>query len=175
MTLMDGDDHDAFRKAMRDVKPLRRDERAPVPTGRKRGQETARPSPGPMAEHLAAMDDASVDTGEELLFRGTRVSERVFKRLRRGAFSIQDELDLHGLTVAEAKTALRNFITECADHNRGCVRVVHGKGLGSGQRGPVLKGHVNRWLRRWDDVLAFATARPRDGGSGAVYVLIKRR
>ena len=121
------------------------------------------------------MDDTSVDTGEELLFRSSRISEQVFKRLRRGAFSIQDELDLHGLSVAEAKSVLRDFISECADHNRGCVRVVHGKGLGSGRRGPVLKGHVNRWLRRWDDVLAFATAKPRDGGSGAVYVLIKRR
>ena len=170
---MDGDDHDAFQQAMRDVKPLARDKRAPIERTRK-PSAAARPARSAMAEHLAAIDSADVDTGEELLFRSPGISERVFKRLRRGAFSMQDELDLHGLTVAEARLVLKDFVSECAQHNRGCVRVVHGKGLGSGQRGPVLKTHVNRWLRHWDEVLAFATAKPRDGGSGAVYVLIKR-
>lgn len=171
---MDGDDRDAFREAMRDVKPLDADARTPFEPIRKPVTAPARRPGNSMAE-LAAMDDGEVDTGEELLFRRPGISERVFKRLRRGVFSIQDELDLHGLTVTEARKALRTFISECARHNRGCVRVVHGKGLGSGRRGPVLKAQVNRWLRQWDEVLAFATARTRDGGSGAVYVLIRRR
>ena len=172
---MGDDDQSVFREAMRDVKPLEADPQAPADPVRK---PKRRPTRGPypsMADQLAAMDPAQVDTGEELLFRGAGISERVFKRLRRGAFSIQDELDLHGLTVAEARVSLKGFIAECADYNRGCVRVVHGKGLGSGRRGPVLKGHVNSWLRQWDEVLAFATARPGDGGTGAVYVLVKRR
>ena len=171
---MDGEDRDVFREAMRDVKPLRADQRAPTAPPRKR-QTADRVPGGPMAEHLASLDSGAVDTGEELRFRGPGISERVFRRLRRGTFSVEDELDLHGMTVAQARAALKDFISECATEHRGCVRVVHGKGLGSGHRGPVLKGHVNRWLRQWRDVLAFATARPKDGGSGAVYVLIRRR
>ncbi len=171
---MNGDDRDVFREAMRDVKPLRADRRAPATSPRKQPAVDRVPG-GAMAEHLADLDDAAVDTGEELLFRGPGISERVFRRLRRGTFSIQEELDLHGMSVPEAKAALKDFIAECAVQQRGCVRVVHGKGLGSGHRGPVLKGHVNRWLRQWRDVLAFATAKPKDGGSGAVYVLIRRR
>ena len=171
---MDGDDRDVFREAMRDVKPLQADRRAP--TGPPRKPQTANRVPGgPMAEHLASLDRAGVDTGEELLFRAPGISERVLRRLRRGSFSVQDELDLHGMSVVQARAALKDFIAECAAEQRGCVRVVHGKGLGSGHRGPVLKGHVNRWLRQWRDVLAFATAKPKDGGSGAVYVLLRRR
>ena len=172
---MDGDDRDAFRKAMRDVKPLRSPERAPEPRLHKPRPAAEKAAGSPMEEHLATLAGFEVDTGEELLFRSAGVSERDFKRLRRGAFSVQEELDLHGMTVPEAKTALKEFINECAGHNRGCVRIIHGKGLGSGRRGPVLKGHVNRWLQQWNDVLAFATARPKDGGSGAVYALIRRR
>jgi DNA-nicking Smr family endonuclease len=174
---MDGDEQDAFRAAMRDVKPLQTEKRVltrPRATTPPRRVPEAAP-PGSMAAHLASMDTVDVDTGEELLFRGAGISERVFKRLRRGSFSIQDELDLHGMTVAEAREALKVFIAECAERNRGCVRIIHGKGLGSGKRGPVLKAHVNRWLRHWDSVLAFATARTRDGGTGAVYVLLRRR
>ena len=174
---MDGDEQNAFRKAMRDVKPLQTEERVFTRPRAKtpRSRHLEETPGGSMAEHLAVVDAADVDTGEELLFRSAGISERVFKRLRRGSFSIQDELDLHGMTVAEAREALKAFIRECADSHRGCVRIVHGKGLGSGRRGPVLKAHVNRWLRHWDSVLAFATARPRDGGSGAVYVLLRRR
>jgi DNA-nicking Smr family endonuclease len=174
---INGDEQNPFRRAMRDVKPLQVEERVvarPQPKARLRRSPDQIPR-GAMARHLADVDAGDVDTGEELLFRGPGISERVFKRLRRGGFSIQDELDLHGMTVAQARDALKLFISECADAHRGCVRVIHGKGLGSGHRGPVLKAHVNRWLRHWDSVLAFATARTRDGGSGAVYVLIKRR
>jgi DNA-nicking Smr family endonuclease len=172
---MDGDEQDVFRKAMRGVKPLRQDGRVPEPQSPKSGLGRPSVEGGTMAAHLEEIATCDVDTGEELLFRRPSINERVFKRLRRGGFSIQDELDLHGMTVAEARDALKEFVSECADLNRGCVRIIHGKGLGSGRRGPVLKAHVNGWLRHWDHVLAFATAKPRDGGSGAVYVLIKRR
>jgi DNA-nicking Smr family endonuclease len=77
------------------------------------------------------------------------------------------------MTGAEAKAALRGFIAECVDHRLRCVRVVHGKGRRSGPRGPVLKNVVNHWLQRADDVLAFGSARAVDGGSGAIYVLLK--
>ena len=87
---------------------------------------------------------------------------------------MQSEVDLHGLTVAEAKTALADFIEGSIDHGQRCVRVIHGKGLGSGDRGPILKRKVDNWLRKWDAVLAFVSARQVDGGTGAVYVLLKK-
>jgi DNA-nicking Smr family endonuclease len=78
------------------------------------------------------------------------------------------------MTLAEAKPRLRDFIQYSADQDRLCVRVVHGKGLGSGHRGPVLKSAVNSWLRRWDNTLAFVSTRQVDGGTGAIYVLLQR-
>jgi len=95
------------------------------------------------------------------------------RKLARGNYAVQAEIDLHGMTVLEAKPRLAEFIEECARSGHRCVRVVHGKGLGSGQRGPVLKASVNRWLRRWDHVLAFVSTRQVDGGTGAVYVLLQ--
>jgi DNA-nicking Smr family endonuclease len=86
---------------------------------------------------------------------------------------VQAEIDLHGMTLAEARPRLEAFVRRSASSNKHCVRIVHGKGLGSGDRGPVLKAAVNRWLRRWDVVLAFTSARQVDGGTGAVYVLLQ--
>ena len=86
---------------------------------------------------------------------------------------MQAELDLHGLTLAEAKPRLADFIDYNASQGKYCVRIVHGKGLGSGERGPVLKNAVNRWLRKWDSVLAFVSTTQVDGGTGAVYVLLQ--
>ena len=82
---------------------------------------------------------------------------------------------MHGLTGAQARVQLREFVVEASDRGLGCVRVIHGKGLRSGPGGPVLKTLVQRWLVRWDEVLGFVSARARDGGSGAIYVLIRRR
>ena len=95
------------------------------------------------------------------------------RKLARGRFSVQAEIDLHGMTVAEARPRLNDFIDNCVRQNLLCVRIVHGKGLGSGDRGPVLKNSVNAWLRKWDAVLAFVSARQVDGGTGAVYVLLQ--
>ena len=96
------------------------------------------------------------------------------RKLTRGGYSVQAEIDLHGMTLAEAKPRLRDFIQYSAQQEHLCVRIVHGKGLGSGHSGPVLKNAVNRWLRQWDSVLAFVSTRQVDGGTGAVYVLLER-
>lgn len=96
------------------------------------------------------------------------------RKLARGGYSVQAEIDLHGMTVAEARERLSDFIEHSVLANNMCVRIVHGKGLGSGDRGPVLKSAVNRWLRRWDRVLAFVSARQVDGGTGAIYVLLQK-
>jgi DNA-nicking Smr family endonuclease len=94
------------------------------------------------------------------------------RKLRRGQYRVESEIDLHGLTLPEAKQGLREFLARSIYEGRRCVRVVHGKGLGSGPRGPVLKNGVNVVLRRTDAVVAFCSARPVDGGTGAIYVLL---
>jgi DNA-nicking Smr family endonuclease len=171
------DDDDLFRRALADAKPLRTARRAeevirkPAPKARfARADERA-----VLRESLEAdIDDTETHSGESLRFHRPSVGRRTMRRLARGNFSVQDEIDLHGMTVTEAKPRLTDFIERCAKEGRLCVRVVHGKGLGSGHRGPVLKQKVNRWLRQWDVVLAFVSTRQVDGGTGAIYVLLRQ-
>ena len=118
--------------------------------------------------------DLDVESGDELAFRRDGVAEAVLRRLRRGEYAVRDELDLHGMTQDEARVALGAFLAESVLHGWRCIRIIHGKGRGSGHRGPVLKSAVNRWLRRHDAVRAFCSARRNDGGTGALYVLIAR-
>lgn len=114
-----------------------------------------------------------LETGEELIFVRTGVQPRLLKKLRRGQFSVGSELDLHGMTVTEARDSLAAFLKECRSLGVRCVRIVHGKGLGSRDGRPVIKAKLDRWLRLRDEVVAFSSARPIDGGTGAVYVLLK--
>jgi len=114
-----------------------------------------------------------LDAADELSYRHPKVSERVFKQLRRGEFSIQDEIDLHHLRAADAEAILKQFLTEARRGHHPCVRIVHGKGLRS-EGAPVLKMLVDRVLRHRGDVLAFASAPVNQGGSGAVLVLLDR-
>jgi DNA-nicking Smr family endonuclease len=96
----------------------------------------------------------------------------VFRRLRRGQYRVEAEIDLHGLTAQHAQAALRDFLGVCLQHRARVVRVIHGLGLRSGNRGPVLKLLVSSYLHRVGNVLAFASAREVDGGSGAILVLL---
>ena len=120
------------------------------------------------------IDEIEHGSGGALRFQRQSVGRRTMRKLARGGYSVQDELDLHGMTLAEAKPRLADFIDYSATQGKLCVRVVHGKGIGSGERGPVLKNAVNRWLRNWDCVLAFVSTRQVDGGTGAIYVLLQR-
>ena len=173
---MTDDDVELFRRAMADARPLKSEERAPA--------QKAQPKPrarfaraderAVLKESLEAdVDTTEANNGEAMRFKRASVGRRTMRKLARGNFSVQAEIDLHGMTVAEAKPRLLDFIDNSAKNGKLCVRVVHGKGLGSGQRGPVLKQNVNRWLRQWDPVLAFVSARQVDGGTGAVYVLLR--
>lgn len=174
---MTDDDKDLFRQALADAKPLRTTRRAaevihkPAPRARfARADEMAA-----LRESLEAdIDDTESHGGESLRFHRPSVGKRTLRKLARGSFSVQAEIDLHGMTVVEAKPRLSEFIESCARDGKLCVRVVHGKGLGSGDRGPVLKQKVNRWLRQWDTVLAFVSTRQVHGGTGAVYVLLRK-
>jgi DNA-nicking Smr family endonuclease len=114
-----------------------------------------------------------LDTDDALSFRRPGIGTDVTRKLRKGDWSIQGEIDLHGLRREEAREALAEFIREA--HKRGwrCVRVVHGKGLGSPGKTPVLKGRVQSWLIQKSEVLAFVQARGDEGGAGALVVLLK--
>ncbi|HEX8758053.1 MAG TPA: Smr/MutS family protein [Steroidobacteraceae bacterium] len=116
--------------------------------------------------------DPALASGEELVFHRAGMQPALLRKLRRGDYRVQGEIDLHGLTVAEAKQALREFLGEALLRQWRCVRIVHGKGLRSGHRGPVLKGMVAGMLRKVGPVVAYVSARQVDGGTGAVYVLL---
>jgi len=171
------DDDNLFRRLMSGIKPLKTKERVaevskkPIPKARfSRADDAA-----VLAESLESdIDDLEESSGDVLRFKRASVSRTTMRMLTRGSYSIQADIDLHGMTVAEAKPRLERFVQRCASNNKLCIRVVHGKGLGSGERGPVLKRGVDRWLRQWDAVLAFVSARQVDGGTGAVYVLLER-
>jgi DNA-nicking Smr family endonuclease len=171
---MSDDDERAFREAMHGVRPLPpRAPRAAPPRPRAEARFARAEQQAVLRESLLPpADPALLDSGEELVFRRPGLRDEVLRRLRRGQFAVAAEIDLHGLGRHAAHEALRAFINESAAHGLGCVRVIHGKGRGSGPRGPILKHVVNHWLQRMDAVVAFASARPVDGGTGACYVLL---
>ncbi len=115
-----------------------------------------------------------LDNGDHLNYCRSGVSDQILRKLRGGRFSVQAELDLHGLNVARAREELNDFLAECRREHLGCVRVIHGKGLRSGHTGPVLKFKVALWLKQASYVVAYTSARPVDGGTGALYVLLER-
>ncbi len=125
-----------------------------------------------MLSHQYSPDE--LETGEELSFARPGLQHKVLRKLRRGQYAIQMQLDLHGMTAEMAKEALADFLHEARRSENPCVRIVHGKGRGSPRGQPVLKRKLNHWLRQRKDVLAFCSARPMDGGTGAIYVLLKR-
>ena len=150
-------------------RPAERERRRPRAASRRADEARV------LADSLAFdAHDLDVESGDELGYRRDGTSEAVLRRLRRGEYAIRDEIDLHGMTQDEARSALGAFLAEAILHGHRCVRIIHGKGRGSGNRGPVLKSAVNRWLRRHAAVAAFCSARRNDGGTGALYVLLSR-
>ena len=171
------DDAELFRHAMRGVQPLKRPLRAPLArrSPRARAKFARAERAAVLQESLTGGADLyEVQPGDELLFRRAGVPETVLRRLRRGSYRIESEIDLHGLTVSQAVLQLNAFLRAARASDLRCLRVIHGKGLRSGNRGPVLKNSVNGLLRRCDAVLAFASARPVAGGTGATLVLLER-
>jgi DNA-nicking Smr family endonuclease len=175
----------AFRAAVRDVKPL---PQAPLPDGLATASPRARRRRAPSHRETLAADMPLVDpvplgegsgetpgiaSADPLTFQRHGVRTQVVRKLRRGLFPIEDELDLHGLTQTVAREYLAQFLSQSRHAGRRCVRIIHGKGYRSGARGPILKIAVDLWLRRHLDVMAFTSARPIDGGTGAVYVLLR--
>ena len=169
------EDRELFRRATGDVRRIEDDRAPPVRTGRAphtRGQARSEPSSSPgLAESEWTSD---VGPGDVLSFARGGVRRREIERLRRGRFEVEADLDLHGRIVADAVVALDRFLDDSRRRGRRCVRIVHGKGFGSRSGRPIMKAHVDRWLRARSEVLAFCSARPPDGGTGALYVLLRR-
>lgn len=165
-------DLDLFREEVQDAKPLRdqvaehyRERPPPVPR--------PRPPELPGADGQAEISESEVETHEFLRFARPGVQHRVLADLQRGAIEVGLEVDLHGLTVDLAARALADFLAECRHRRVRCARIIHGKGIRSSGQQPILKRKLNYWLRLYDQVLAFCSATARDGGTGAVYVLLR--
>ena len=138
---------------------------------------STRPRPAEAGERVALtdllMEPDSLETGDTLSYRADGVQDAVMRKLRRGQYRIETELDLHGLNREQAGLAVIQFLTRCQGHGMRCVRIIHGKGHSSPNNAPVLKSHVASWLCQRNDVIAYCSARPTDGGTGAVYVLLR--
>ena len=119
------------------------------------------------------IEETELESGEVIFYSRPGVQKRILKKLRKGEYKIQAVCDLHGETLASAKVLLLKFMHECERDQIRCVKIIHGKGTRSGHAGPVIKPKLNRWLRLWDSVIAFHSAKIQDGGTGAVYVLLK--
>jgi DNA-nicking Smr family endonuclease len=171
----DDDDLKAFRAAVDQVRPLQASRAALRPTPPPpRPRQLIQDEAAALAEagQGAALDE-EVQPGDVLSYAREGVQRAVLRRLRRGGYRIDAELDLHGLGAEQARGALSAFIKEARRREARCLRIIHGKGLRSPGRGPVLKGSVAGWLRRQDAVLAYTSAPPGDGGTGALYVLLR--
>jgi DNA-nicking Smr family endonuclease len=169
------DDAEMFARAVGGVRRIE-DDRVEHPPPRPPARLRHRALSGAVSDALApdGPDEPAPGFGERQLFARPGVQKRVLRRLTRAQIPVEEELDLHGMRVDGARRALAAFLDECRRRSLGCVRIVTGKGFGSRDTAPVLKAQVDRWLRLCPEVLAFASATPRDGGTGAVYVLLRR-
>ena len=169
------DEIELFRRSVGPVRKVARNRTGPV-----RKPPAPRPRPRDDDEHRISTDNFSdafstdtVSSDETLFFARPGLQQRQLQRLKRGQLQVGAELDMHGMTAAVARNALVNFIAICSEQQVRCARIIHGKGYGSGADAPVLKNRLNSWLRQHQDVLAFSSAQIKDGGSGALYVLLR--
>ena len=170
------DDAALFREAIGPVRELAPGELPPPrPRPKPRARQFERDEVDALRQSRdAPFDLANPDIGDRLEFRRPNVGPAILRRLKRGQYAVEDEIDLHGATAEGALELLRRFLHEAHDEGHRCLRIVHGKGLRSRDGVPVLKAVTDRFLRHNGDVLAFASAPEAGGGSGAVLVLLRR-
>ena len=168
-------DKELFRKSVGKVRKISQD----TVFSRKTVQAPARPesssrySPNAVSEQTGNGDTPSFLAGDFLSFKKPGIQHRILSKLRRGQFTMKGALDLHGMTTNEAYRALERFLDESVMQKRQHVLIIHGKGRGSKTGRPIIKNRVFDWLRQYPDVLAFCSANQNDGGTGAVYVLLR--
>ena len=175
----DRDDAELFRAAIgADRGKVRELPAAPAPPAAPKPRPStkmARRDEDDAREEFRRMEVSALEAGDALGYRRDEVPPQVLRRLARGEYAAQEELDLHGLPARTAESLLREFLRDCRAHGVGCVRIVHGKGRNSEERLPVLKNLVDRVLRHRADVLAFHSPPTAQGGTGAVLVLLEKR
>ena len=170
-SVLSDEDSRLFRETIGSVRPVQSvqavpEKNPPKPLIRRRHLDVDWSDTAPSELPLLA-------TGDVMSFAAPGIQKRVLRKLRSGGFGADVELDLHGLTVAEAKRRLAGFLHTCLADQLRCLHLIHGKGYRSEGDYPILKNHINLWLRQHPDVLAFCTAKPSEGGTGAVYVLLR--
>ena len=177
--MLSDEERQSFLNEVADVRPLISEKRfeapknkpSPKPRLSQYDSESEQPTDDNMLSDPVDLRDAAVE--DVLFFARAGIQQKEQKKLRRGELPIEEELDLHGYTVNEAKTAIQDFLYECKRQHIRYIRIIHGKGYRSDQKIPVLKTHVAYWLPQIKDVLAFSSALPKDGGTGAIYVILK--
>lgn len=168
-SVLSEEDSRLFRETVGKVRPLIENRVRPVKT---------EPKPRRRTHAVDWSDNAPsaiplLGTGDIMSFAAPGIQKRVLQRLRAGKFGVDVELDLHGLTVDEARRRLTGFLIACLHDGSRCLHIIHGKGYRSEGDYPILKNRINLWLRQHPDVLAFCTAKPAEGGTGAVNVLLR--
>lgn len=173
-TTLSTDDSDLFRQSIGKVKAVESNTLLLSPT------EKPKPYPKKQAPKTLNHFEPQSDLGIEKLYQEDSVSflapgiqKNVLKKLRKGHFGFDASIDLHGLTSQEAKHQLLRFLHFSVEDGFRCVHIIHGKGYGSSNNQPVLKNDINVWLRQHPDVQAFCSTPPKDGGTGALFVLLK--
>jgi len=168
------DDNDLFRQAMSDVAPLKPDNKVRHKPPPRKPPRRLEDNEDVEREQRFTQGMLEQECPDQLYFeRAGGAQKSVLKKLRTGKLGVEGTLDLHGQTVEEARLHLAEFLEECRQFGYRHIIIVHGKGFRSQDR-PVIKPMVNYWLRQADEVLAFCSAQPKDGGTGAVYVLLRR-
>ncbi len=168
------DDAALFRSAVGDVRVIDDERTLAHRRGATPRARADSPNTEPQPEPGGPIDSSvSADRDPGQLFVRPGLQHKHVRRLRQGRIAVEAETDLHGMRTREAQALLTAFLDECRDQGLRCVRVIHGKGRGSRGGHAVLKWEVDRWLRRHEAVMAFCSAQPRHGGTGALYVLLK--
>ncbi len=165
-----------FYEAVKDAKPLKHERvyhasKKPKPIPQQLWRDERQALADSLSDHYIPAHE--LETGEELLYIRDGHSPDILRKLRRGHWVIQAQIDLHGMLADEARAYVADFLNQCRKRGIRCVRIIHGKGLGSKNREPVLKNKLRGWLMQRDEVIAYAQARQVDGGSGAVVILLK--
>ena len=166
-----------FRQAVGNVQPIQNP---------RRHTPTSKPAPRPrqqekdnreIMDNLLSHDEYPLDVrpDEYLEYRGNGVQYKTMRKLKRGEYRRDGEIDLHGMNAVTARRELTTFLHHARNRGWRCVHIIHGKGYRSSNGEPVLKSRINNWLRQYRGIIAFCSATPRDGGTGAVYVLLKNK
>jgi len=168
---------DTFLNAVKDVRPLKiksetlqLEIKKPKPIPKKLIEDEESVLQDSLSDHYLY---AELESDENTFYLKNGHSPEIINKLRRGFWVIQDSLDLHGYTSDEAKVQLVTFLNACQKRNTRCIRIIHGKGIGSANKEPVLKKRVRIWLIQKQEIIAYVEAPRHDGGSGAIVVLIQ--